>query len=102
MVLPTSDAVRPGGRLLAVRLLYGPVPAVMPMVPLKPPALTVQAADDNVPSAGAGFTVMLNVPLLVAPQVSLTVSWTLPYVPAVVGVPVKTTFDPTTEALRPG
>src|SRR5262245_52397021 len=74
MVLPLSDAVRPAGRLVAVRPLNEPVPALMGMVPLKPGRLTVQADDDSVPSAGAALIVMLNVPVPVAPVASCTVT----------------------------
>src|SRR5437764_74098 len=73
MVLPLSAAVRPGGRLLAVRLLYEPVPPMTATVPLKPGWLTVHAEDDSAPSVGAGLMVMLNVPVPVAPIASWTV-----------------------------
>src|SRR3954471_18092727 len=46
--------------------------------------------------------VMLNVPVTVAPVASCTVIEVLANVPAVVGVPVKTTLVPATVALRPG
>ncbi len=78
MVLPLSDAVRPAGSPVTVRLLNGPVPVAIPIVPLYPAWLTVQAEVDNAPNVGAALTVMLNVPVLVAPAVSRTVSSTLP------------------------
>src|SRR5436305_13915857 len=102
MVPPLSEAVRPAGRLLAVRLPYEPVPPLTATVPLKPGWLTVHAEDDSAPSVGAGLMVMLNVPVPVAPVASWTVMEALPKVPAVAGVPVKVTFVPVTVALRPG
>src|SRR5262244_896668 len=94
MVLPLSEAVRPAGRPVAVRPLNGPVPALMVMMPLKPGWLTVQADDDSAPSVGAALTVILYVPVAVAPVASCTVMDALANVPAVVGVPVKTTLVP--------
>src|SRR5436309_4491219 len=49
-VLPRSDAVRPAGRLVAVRPLNEPVPSLMVREPLKPGWLTVQADDEGAPS----------------------------------------------------
>src|SRR5947209_6072420 len=87
MVLPLSDAVRPAGRPVALSPLNGPVPALTVMVPLKPDWLTVQAADDSVPSVGAALTVMLYVPVAVAPVASCTVMDPFAKVPALLGVP---------------
>src|SRR4051794_799310 len=94
MVLPLSDAVRPGGRPVALRPLNGPVPPLTVMLPLRPGRLAVQAATDSAPSVGAALIVMLNVPVPAAPVASRIVNRTLPYVPAVVGVPVKRTLLP--------
>src|SRR5262249_16810711 len=101
-VLPLSDALRPAGRPRTVRWRNGPVRPGVRMGALKAGWLTVHAEDDSEPSAGVGLIVTLNVPVPVAPVKSRTVTWTLPNVPAAVGVPVKTTFDPLTVALRPG
>src|SRR5262249_4970101 len=102
MVLPLSEAVRPAGRLVAVRPLNGPVPALMVMVPLKPGRLTVQADGDSAPSVGPALTVILYVPVRVAPVASCTVTDALANVPAALGVPVKTTLVPLSTAVRPG
>src|SRR5262249_7842634 len=100
--LPLSEAARPGGRLVAVRPLNGPVPPTTVMVLLKPGWLTVQADDDSVPSVGTALMVMLYVPVAVAPVASCTVMDALAKVPAEVGVPVKTTLLPLSTAVRPG
>src|SRR5262249_34587220 len=78
------------------------VPALMVMMPLKPGRLTVQADDDSAPSVGAALTVILYVPVAVAPVASCTVMDAVANVPAVAGVPVKTALVPATVALRPG
>src|SRR5436305_840646 len=85
MVLPLSDAVRPGGRPVALRPLNGPVPALMVMLLLWPDWLAVQADDDSAPSVGAALMVMPYVPVAVAPVASCTVMDALANVPAVVG-----------------
>src|SRR4051794_23128867 len=102
MVPPLSEAVRPAGRLVTLSPLNGPMPPLTVMVPLKPGWLTVQADDDSAPSVGAALIVMVNVLVAVAPVASCTVTNPPANVPAVVGVPVKTTLVPATVALRPG
>ncbi len=102
MVLPLSDAVRPGGKLLAVRLLNGPVPALTVTVPLNPAWFMVQAEDDSAPNVGAAFTVMLNVPVLVAPAASVTLRVMVRKVPATVGVPLRVIVLPLSDTVRPG
>src|SRR5437016_170545 len=102
MVLPFCVAWSPGGKPVAVRLAIGAVPPRTLTVLLKPGWLAVQAVLEGAPRVGVGLMVMEYVPVLVAPVVSRTVSWMLPYVPTAVGMPVKVTSHPTTVALRPG
>jgi hypothetical protein len=47
LLLPLSDAVRPAGRPVTVRLLNGARPPLMGMVPLKPARFSVQAVGDR-------------------------------------------------------
>ncbi len=101
-MLPLNDAVRPGGSPVAARLLNGPVPAAMSMVPLKPAWLTVQAEEDKVPNVGAALTVMVYVTVLVAPAASSTLKLMVLKVPAVVGVPLTVMVLPLNDAVRPG
>src|SRR5438046_806101 len=66
IVLPLSAAVRPAGRPVTVRLLYGARPLLTGMVPLKPAWFTVQAVGDRAPRLGPEtllLMVMVKVPL---------------------------------------
>src|SRR5919204_6127650 len=99
MVPPLSAAVRPGGRLLALKP-SGPVPPVTAMVPLRPGWFTVQAVDDSAPSAGAALMVRLKPALAMAPLASLTVALMLK-VPVDVGVPLTVIVLSLSAAVRP-